>query len=173
MQRILVTGASGQIGVELVPALRARYGADHVVAGRHTRPLPAEILDTGPTTRVDVTDSADIQQAIKSFEIDSLYHLGSILSALAEQQRRLAFEINIKGLWNVLEVASQCGLERVIIPSSIGAFGPDTPRGNTPNDTIQRPNTLYGISKVFGELMGNYYYENLRDFHCNRLGSSS
>lgn len=161
MQRILVTGASGQIGVELVPALRARYGADNVVAGTHTRALPADILDSGPSTRVDVTDSAEVQRAIQKFEIDSIYHLGSILSVLAEQQRELGFQININGLWNVLETANRCGLERVIIPSSIGAFGPDTPRGITPNDTIQRPNTLYGISKVFGELMGNYYYEKL------------
>ena len=98
---------------------------------------------------------------ISRFKIDSLYHLGSILSALAERERRLAFDVNVTGLWNVLEVASQMGLERVIIPSSIAAFGLDTPRDNTPNDIIQRPNTLYGISKVFGELVGNYYYEKL------------
>ena len=161
MKRILVTGASGQIGSELVPALRERYGADNVIAAGHTRPLTDDISDSGPSTRVDVTDVQDIERAIKECDVDTLYHLGSILSALAEQERRLSFEVNIKGLWNVLDVASQCGLEQVVIPSSIGAFGPDTPRNNTANDTLQRPTTLYGISKVFGELMGNYSYQQL------------
>ncbi len=161
MRRILVTGAAGQIGSELVPALRERYGADSVIAAGHTRPMTDEIMNSGPHTRVDVTDAGDIERAIRNFEIDTLYHLGSILSVTAEDNRGLSFDINIKGLGNVLDVAKQCGLERVIIPSSIAAFGPDTPQDNTPNDTIQRPNTLYGISKVFGELMGNYYYEKL------------
>ncbi len=161
MKRILVTGASGQVGPELVLALRDSYGADNVIAAGHTRALPAEIRETGPHTRVDVTDYEEIERVFKAFEIDTLYHLGSLLSVLAEQKPRLAYEININGLWNVLEAASQNGLERVIIPSSIAAFGPDAPRDMTPNDTIQRPNTLYGISKVFGELMGNYYYQKL------------
>lgn len=162
MQRILVTGASGQIGSELVPALRERYGADNVVAGWHSKPVPDDIARFGPSARVDVTDISSIGQAVRQFNIDSIYHLSSILSALAEQKRSLSYQVNINGLCNVLEVASECELERVIIPSSIAAFGPDTPRDNTPNDTVQRPNTLYGISKVFGELLGNYYYEKLR-----------
>ncbi len=161
MRRILVTGAAGQIGSELVPALRERYGADNVIAAGHTRPMTEEILNSGPHTHVDVTNVADLEGAIRSFEADTLYHLGSILSVTAEQNRTLSFDINIRGLWHVLEVAYQCGLERVIIPSSIAAFGLDTPQDNTPNDTIQRANTLYGISKVFGELMGNYYYGRL------------
>jgi nucleoside-diphosphate-sugar epimerase len=99
--------------------------------------------------------------AVDQFDIDTVYHLSSFLSALAEQERRLSYQVNIMGLGNVLEVDHQRGLERVVIPSSIAAFGPDTPRDNTPNDTIQRPNTLYGISKVFGELLGNYYFEKL------------
>ncbi len=161
MRRILVTGASGQIGSELVPALRERYGYDNVIAAGHATPLPDEITESGPCTRLDVTDIEDLKRAISGFQIDTIYHLGSILSALAEQERRLTFDVNILGLWNVLEVARQSAIDRVIIPSSIAAFGPDTPRDNTPNDTIQRPNTLYGISKVFGELVGNYYYEKL------------
>ena len=161
MRRILVTGAAGQIGSELVPALRERYGADIVVAAGHTRPMTEEIMNSGPHTTVDVTDPGDIERAIRNFEIDTLYHLGSVLSVTAEENRGLSFDINIKGLGNVLDVAKLCGLARVIIPSSIAAFGLDTPQDNTPNDTIQRPNTLYGISKVFGELMGNYYYERL------------
>ena len=159
MKRFLVTGASGQIGSELVPALRDRYGADSVIAAGHTRPLDGEIMASGPCTRVDVTSFEDIERAIREFQIDSIYHLSSILSALAEQQRRLACQVNINGLCNVLEAACMNGVERVIIPSSIAAFGPSTPRDNTPNDTLQRPNTIYGISKVLGELLGNYYHE--------------
>jgi len=159
MKRFLVTGASGQIGSELVPALRDRYGADSVIAAGHTRPLAGEITASGPCTRVDVTSFEDIERAIREFQIDSIYHLSSILSALAEQQRRLACQVNINGLCNVLEAACMNRVERVIIPSSIAAFGPSTPRDNTPNDTLQRPNTIYGISKVFGELLGNYYHE--------------
>ena len=145
----------------MVPALRQRYGNDNVVAAGHAAPLTREITKSGPCAWLDVTDVEGLKRAISRFEIDSVYHLASILSALAEQERRLAFDVNVTGLWNVLEVASQNGLERVIIPSSIAAFGPDTPRDNTPNDTIQRANTLYGISKVFGELVGNYYFEKL------------
>ena len=162
MKRILVTGASGQIGSELVPALRDRYGADNVIAGRHTRVLTDEVMETGPSTQVDITNAESIARAVQGFRIDALYHLGSVLSASAERNRRLSYEVNIKGLHNVLEIATQNALERVIIPSSIAAFGPDTPHDKTPNDTIQRPNSLYGISKVFGELMGNYYYEKLQ-----------
>ena len=161
MRRILVTGASGQIGSELVPALRENYGADNVIAAGHSRPLTDEISDTGPSTTVDVTDRASIERAIRDFEVDSLYHLGSLLSAAAERNRPLSHAVNVNGLINALEAASECGLERVIMPSSIGAFGPGTPPDNTPNDTLQRPNSLYGISKVFGELMGNYYFESL------------
>jgi nucleoside-diphosphate-sugar epimerase len=161
MKRILVTGASGQIGSELVPALRERYGADNVVAAWHSKPLSDETARMGPSARVDITEIASIALAVSQFKIDTLYHLSSILSALAEQKRRLSYQVNINGLYNVLEVAYEYRLERVIIPSSIAAFGPDTPRDNTPNDTVQRPNTLYGISKVFGELLGNYYFQKL------------
>ena len=147
MKRILVTGASGQIGSELVPALRDRYGPDNVIAGWHTRQLPDEILKIGVSTRVDVSDVSSVEQAIKHLQIDAVFHLSSILSALAEQKRNLNYRVNINGLLNVLEVADAYGLERVIIPSSIAAFGPGTPRANTPNDTVQKPNTLYWAMK--------------------------
>ena len=159
MKRILVTGAAGQLGSELIPALRERYGGENVVAAWHRSPLTEEVVDTGPSTQLDVTEQEPIEQAILEYGIDSLYHLGSLLSVAAETNRSLAHRVNIIGLLNVLEAACNSGLERVVIPSSIAAFGIDTPHDNTPNETLQRPTSLYGISKVFGELMGNYFFE--------------
>ena len=156
MKRILVTGAAGQIGSELVPALRQKFGKDNVVAAGHIERLPDELID-GPNTLIDVTKYEDIENAIKEFRIDTVYHLASVLSALAETRRKLAYEVNFTGVNNVLEASLANGLEMVVIPSSIAAFGLDTPGENTPNDTLQKPNTVYGISKVFTELMGNYY----------------
>lgn len=161
MKRILVTGAAGQIGSELVPVLRERYGSDNVVAAGNVTPLPEDVRSAGPHTVVNVTDYDKIESVIKSYQIDTIYHMGSILSASAEQRRQLAFQVNIIGLNNILEAAHNNGIERLILPSSIAAFGADTPLDNTPNDTIQRPSTLYGIAKVFGELMGDYYFHNL------------
>lgn len=161
MKRFLVTGAAGQLGSELVPALRERYGAENVIAAAHRTPLTEEVMDTGPSTAVDITKADSIDQAIRTYEIDCLYHLGSLLSVTAEANRLISHQVNIVGLLNVLEAASENKLKRVVIPSSIAAFGLDTPQDNTPNDTLQRPNSLYGISKVFGELMGNYYFEKL------------
>jgi len=160
MRRILVTGAAGQIGSELVPELRQRYGSDNVIAAGHHTPLPADIRQAGPCTTLDVSDRVQIDRTIKTYEVDTIYHLSSILSAMAEQRRQMAYRVNIQGLYNILEAAVD-GLERLIIPSSIAAFGPETPGDRTPNETIQKPNTLYGIAKVFGELMGNYYARQL------------
>ncbi len=159
MKRILVTGAAGQLGSELIPALRERYGNDNVVAAWRRTALTDEVADTGPSTQLDVTEQQPIERYIRDNGIDSLYHLGSLLSVAAEANRPLAHRVNIIGLLNVLEAACNTGLERVVIPSSIAAFGVDTPHDNTPNETLQRPTSLYGISKVFGELMGNYFFE--------------
>lgn len=156
MKRILVTGSAGQIGSELVPALRQKFGKDNVIAAGHIEPLSDELID-GPHTLIDVTKYEDIENAIKEFRVDTVYHLASVLSALAETRRKLAYEVNFTGVNNVLEASLANGLEMVVIPSSIAAFGLNTPRDNTPNDTLQKPNTVYGIAKVFAELMGNYY----------------
>jgi nucleoside-diphosphate-sugar epimerase len=161
MQKILVTGAAGQIGSELVPALRAQYGADNVIAAGHHTPLPHEVRNTGPCITLDVTDQVQVKTALRAHQVGVLYHLSSILSARAEADRPRAHAVNINGLYNILEAAIASGVQQVNVPSSIAAFGPDTPRFNTPNDTVQRPTTLYGIAKVFGELLGNYYFETL------------
>ena len=156
MERILVTGAYGQIGSELIPALRDRFGVDNVIAAGFGNSPPAQFLD-GPNTFVDVTDYGQVDAAIREHSVDTVYHLGSILSAMAEQDRKQAYAVNFTGVHHVLEAALANDVRQVIVPSSIAAFGPETPAHNTPNDTVQKPNTIYGISKVFTELMGNYY----------------
>ena len=161
MKKILVTGAAGQIGSELVPALRERHGGENVIAAGHRTALPADVQESGPSIKLDVTSAAEVMKAVGELGIETIYHMSSILSALAESNRQIAYAVNINGTYNILEAAVSHNVGKVIIPSSIAAFGPDTPQENTPNETIQRPNTLYGISKVFGEHLGNYYHEKL------------
>ena len=161
MKKILVTGAAGQIGSELVPALREQHGGENVIAAGHRTALPADVQECGPSIKLDVTSAAEVMKAVGELGIETIYHMSSILSALAESNRQIAYAVNINGTYNILEAAVSHNVGKVIIPSSIAAFGPDTPQENTPNETIQRPNTLYGISKVFGEHLGNYYHEKL------------
>lgn len=157
MKRILVTGATGQIGSELVPVLKKKYGEKNVVAAGHTR-KPNEELLSGEYVSLDVSDKKAIEETVKKYDIDTIYHMAAVLSASGEKNPQLAFNVNIIGLYNILEVGRENSLERIMVPSSIAAFGPDTPKENTPNETIMRPTTMYGISKVAGELLGNYYF---------------
>ena len=158
---ILVTGSAGQIGTELVVELRNRHGPENILAGKHRTPLPDEIASSGPSQIVDVSDPEQLKSTLLNYGITKIFHLSSILSALAESDIQRAHQVNINGVFNVLNAALESNVEQVIIPSSIAAFGTDTPRELTPNDTIQRPSTVYGISKVFTELMGNYFYLSL------------
>lgn len=157
MKKILVTGATGQIGSELTLALRSRYGAENVLAAGHSRPGLNELTQSGPFCRLDVRDASAIDQVVADHQIDTIFHLASLLSAVAEQQPQQAWDVNMNGLLNVLE---SCRVHRcaLFFPSSIAAFGPETPPMDTPQDTIQRPTTVYGISKVSGELLCDYYY---------------
>jgi nucleoside-diphosphate-sugar epimerase len=158
-RRILVIGACGQIGSELVPALREKYGAENVIATGRRTPPPKDIRENGPFIYLDVLNPEKIKETIYEYEINTIYHYASLLSATGEKMPQVAWDINMNGLINVLEVARKYHVERVIWPSSIAAFGPTTPRENTPNDTILQPTTMYGITKVAGELLAEYYYQ--------------
>ena len=157
VKKILITGSTGQIGSELTPALRERYGADRVVAAGHRTKPGESLLAAGPYVAFDIRDKDGLAKVIRRYEINTIYHLSALLSAVAEERPQLAWEVNINGLINVLEAARLHGC-RVFHPSSIGAFGPSTPRDHTPQETIQRPQTIYGITKVTGELLGDYYF---------------
>lgn len=154
-QRILVTGAAGQIGSELTAALRAKYGAENVIAS-DIKP-PAGLQESGPWEMLDVLDPAAIARVIKSRAVDTIYHMAALLSAVGEDRPQLAWEVNLNGTFRVLEAARENGLARVFCPSSIAVFGPETPRRNTPNETVLRPRTMYGLTKVAGELLCDYY----------------
>jgi nucleoside-diphosphate-sugar epimerase len=158
MQKILVTGATGQIGSELVPTLRELYGRENIVAGKHSRAVP-ENLKTGPVEVVDVTDKKNIMQIVKEYDIDTIYHMAAVLSVKGESNPWLAWEVNMNGTYNILEVAREHGLLRVFCPSSIAVFGPETPKYDTPQETVLKPRTMYGVSKVAGELLTQYYFE--------------
>lgn len=157
MKNILVIGGTGQIGSELIMKLRGIYGNDHVVCGYINGAEPKGILlESGPAEVVDITNAEQIAAAVDKYHVDTIYNLAALLSAVAEARPQLAWKIGVGGLYNTLEVAREkkCAL---FTPSSIGSFGPSTPHVKTPQDTIQRPETIYGVTKVSGELLSDYY----------------
>lgn len=156
MKRILVTGAAGQVGTELVDELRDRFGAGNVLA-TDVREAPSSVTETGPFAVLDVTHGGAVDAAVARHEADTIFHLAAILSAKGETVPQRAYAVNLGGLYHVLEAARQRGCA-VFTPSSIAAFGPGTPPDPTPQDTVQRPNTMYGVTKVAGELLCDYYH---------------
>lgn len=156
MTRALVIGATGQVGTELVPYLRKLYGNDNVIAGYHHRKPEHPKLLEGPVEKVDVTSRESIETVIKKYDVDEVYNLAAILSAAGEKNPQLAWQVNMIGHYNVLELAREYRF-RVFWPSTIAVFGPTTPKIKTPQSTIIEPITMYGITKYAGELLARYY----------------
>jgi len=159
MKKILVTGACGQIGSELTMALRERYGNENVVAAGHKTKPSEKLHRSGPFEFIDVTKRETVEEVVRKYNIDTIYHLAAILSAVGEEKPQLAWNVNMNGLYNILEIAREHGMVRVFWPSSIAVFGPETPRDNAPQETVLRPTTMYGVTKVAGELLCNYYFK--------------
>lgn len=157
MKRILIIGSTGQIGSELINKLRSVYGVDNVVGGYYKPPYPESFFELGPSIEIDATSAQNIADAVKKYKPDTIFNMAAILSATAEKNPKLGWDVGVNSLINCLEVSREysCAL---FTPSSIGAFGPNTPKDSTPQDTIQRPTTMYGVTKVTGELLSDYYH---------------
>jgi len=156
--RILLTGACGQVGSELTIHLRSIYGKEHVIATDIQR--PTEIISDGPFEYLDVLDETRLAEMVDYYNIDQIYHLATLLSAKAEQNISHGWKLNVGGLLNVLEVAKEYNLEQIFWPSSIAVFGPDAPKKNTDQRVPLNPTTVYGISKMAGEQWCAYYHNN-------------
>jgi len=156
MKKIMITGALGQIGSELITKLRKEYGSDNILA-TDIRNIASPVSENGPFEILDVTDGEKMYQLAKDFKADTMIHMAALLSATAEAKPLLAWNLNMGGLVNALEASRELDLQ-FFTPSSIGAFGPSTPKKNTPQDTLQRPTTMYGVNKVSGELLCDYYF---------------
>ena len=158
MKNVLIIGSTGQIGSELTMTLRKQIPTGNIVAGYIPGAEPkGELMESGPAAIANVCDAKQLAEVVEKYEIDTIYNLAALLSAVAESKPLLAWDIQMNGLINILEIAREkkCA---VFTPSSIGSFGPNTPRDNTPQDTIQRPKTMYGVTKVATELLSDYYY---------------
>ncbi|WP_208559181.1 NAD-dependent epimerase/dehydratase family protein [Marinilactibacillus kalidii] len=157
MKTILITGALGQIGTALTTRLREKYGVENVIATDIQHPETSSVVKNGIFEYLDVTDQLSMEQMVEKYEVDTMIHLAALLSATAEAKPQLAWELNMGGLMNALEVSRIHEL-KFFTPSSIGAFGPQTPKDQTPQLTLQRPTTMYGVTKVSGELLCDYYH---------------
>ena len=157
-KKILVTGATGQIGSELTLELRRKYGGDNVIAVGHSRKPSDELFRSGPFEFVDAGEKETVEKIVEKHSVDTVYHLAAVLSVTGEQNPQLAWKVNMGSLYNVLEIARERRLLRVFWPSSIAAFGPTAPRVKTPQETVLIPGTMYGVTKVAGELLCNYYF---------------
>jgi len=159
IKKILVTGAVGQIGSELTLELRKRYGNDNVLAtGRKTKPSE-KLLNSGPFEFIDITKKETVEKVVDEYDVDTIYNMAAILSAVGEEKPLVCWNVNINGLYNILEIARERDMTRIFVPSSIAVFGPETPRVNTPQETVLKPKTMYGVTKVAGELLGDYYFK--------------
>lgn len=159
MKNVLIIGSTGQIGSELTMELRRRYPNGQIVAGYIPGAEPrGELLESGPSATVDITNEQQVAETVSRYNIDTIYNLAALLSAVAEAKPQLAWKIGIGGLFNVLEVAREMNCA-VFTPSSIGAFGEDAPKNKTPQDTVRNPHTMYGVTKVTGELLSDYYFK--------------
>jgi nucleoside-diphosphate-sugar epimerase len=154
--RILVTGACGQIGSELSLALREKHGGNRVIITDIAEP-PKDLREGGPFEFLNVTQRGAIAAIVDRYNVDTIYHMAALLSATGEKKPHVAWNVNINGLYKILEIARERRVSRIFWPSSIAAFGPETPKDATPQETVMRPTTMYGITKVAGELLGNYY----------------
>lgn len=157
MKKILVTGALGQIGSELVPYLRNIYGKDNVIASGRRRHENNPLMEDGIFEILDVMDGKVVDEMVKKYKVDTIIHMAALLSAVAEEKPQYAWDLNMTGMMNTLEVARENNLH-YFTPSSIAAFGPSSPQDNTPQDTLQRPTSMYGVTKVAGELLCDYYH---------------
>jgi nucleoside-diphosphate-sugar epimerase len=157
IRKILVTGAGGQIGSELTAALRERYGADRVVASDVRPEAAARLGEDGPFATLDVTDRESVASVVREHEIDTIFHMAAILSAVGEESPQRCWRVNMEGTYHVLEAGLEFRMTRIVVPSSIAVWGPGVPAERTPQETVLKPTTMYGVTKVCGELLGDYY----------------
>jgi len=156
---ILVTGAAGQIGSELTPLLRKKFGPENVLATDIKTDIPSVLNDSGIYEKLDVTNPARLKEIIKKYQINTIYHMSAILSATGEKNPQLAWNVNISGTHNILEASRELNVKKIFVPSSIAVFGPETPKELTPQETVLKPKTMYGVTKVAGELLCDYYIQ--------------